>query len=350
LIGTNGGIALEDQLGALEDLRQAGKLDLIGLFERRSAQVRLALEFVDVAGIQNGYSVIDRRDDEMSSSPASGGSRSFPFFPLARLSGAGRRDWLESPQSPGSRTSTGTPAQIALAWLLARYERMLLIPGTSSVAHLEENMAASEIELDAADLAASIASGAAERKSPASGEDSSPGRSDRPRHEACRERRGGRGRRRHAKTPLLGLRDVLALHARSSAAEGASAPRAPSSSTAETRSRARPRPTRRRARTFTTVEGASGPVVDAVRDGVAPRQRRAVRLLPARADPGRGLVTRVECRARRRRDRHVDERNLCRCGTYPRIRAAIHEAADTLAQPANPGPLSPLRRSPRCGG
>jgi aryl-alcohol dehydrogenase-like predicted oxidoreductase len=46
-----------------------------------------------------------------------------------------------------------TPAQIALAWLLARYERMLLIPGTSSIAHLEENMSAAEIELDDADLA-----------------------------------------------------------------------------------------------------------------------------------------------------------------------------------------------------
>ena len=47
-----------------------------------------------------------------------------------------------------------TPAQIALAWLLARYDRMLLIPGTSSMAHLEENMAAIELELDDADLAA----------------------------------------------------------------------------------------------------------------------------------------------------------------------------------------------------
>jgi pyridoxine 4-dehydrogenase len=58
-------IPLEEQLSALEDMRQEGKLDLIGLCNVDQAKVQLALEFVDVAGIQNGYSIIDRQDDEM---------------------------------------------------------------------------------------------------------------------------------------------------------------------------------------------------------------------------------------------------------------------------------------------
>jgi pyridoxine 4-dehydrogenase len=74
-----------------------------------------------------------------------------PFFPLAGgpVQLAGQATIVKIADKHGA-----TPAQIALAWLLARYERMLLIPGTSSVTHLEENMAAIEIELDDADLAA----------------------------------------------------------------------------------------------------------------------------------------------------------------------------------------------------
>ena len=78
-----------------------------------------------------------------------------PFFPLGSAftggpARAGRR--------PGGRLRVAdkhgaTPSQVALAWLLARYERMLLIPGTTSVAHLEENLAAADVELDADDLA-----------------------------------------------------------------------------------------------------------------------------------------------------------------------------------------------------
>jgi pyridoxine 4-dehydrogenase len=156
LVGTTNAtaVALEDQLDALEEMRQAGKLDLIGLSGVDQPQVRLALESVDVAGIQNGYSIIDRQDDEMVEFAREREIPFVPFFPLgsafrggpARL--AGEATIVQVADKHGA-----TPAQIALAWLLARYERMLLIPGTTSVAHLEENMAAIEIELDAADLA-----------------------------------------------------------------------------------------------------------------------------------------------------------------------------------------------------
>jgi pyridoxine 4-dehydrogenase len=156
LVGTTKAtaVALEDQLDALEEMRQAGKLDLIGLSGVDQSQVRLALESVDVAGIQNGYSIIDRQDDEMVEFAREREIPFVPFFPLgsafrggpARL--AGEATIVQVADKHGA-----TPAQIALAWLLARYERILLIPGTTSVAHLEENMAAIEIELDAADLA-----------------------------------------------------------------------------------------------------------------------------------------------------------------------------------------------------
>jgi aryl-alcohol dehydrogenase-like predicted oxidoreductase len=148
-------IPLEEQLSALEDMRQEGKLDLIGLSNVEQAKVQLALEFVDVAGIQNGYSIIDRQDDEMVEFAREREIAFVPFFPLgsafrggpARL--AGEAAIVQVADKHGA-----TPAQVALAWLLARYDRMLLIPGTSSISHLEENMAAIELELDLADLAA----------------------------------------------------------------------------------------------------------------------------------------------------------------------------------------------------
>jgi pyridoxine 4-dehydrogenase len=148
-------IPLEEQLSALEDMRQEDKLDLIGLSNVDQAKMRVALEFVDVAGIQNGYSIIDRQDDEMVDFAREREIAFVPFGPLgsafrggpARL--AGDLAIVRVADRHGA-----TPTQIALAWLLARYDRMLLIPGTSSVAHLEENMAAIELELDDADLAA----------------------------------------------------------------------------------------------------------------------------------------------------------------------------------------------------
>ncbi len=152
--GQDAAVPLEAQLGVLEELRQEGKLDLIGLSNVDQATVRRALELVDVAEIQNAYSVIDREDDELVEFAREREIAFVAFFPLgsafrggpAQL--AGQATIVQVADKHGA-----TPAQIALAWLLARYERMLLIPGTSSVAHLEENMAAIELELDDADLA-----------------------------------------------------------------------------------------------------------------------------------------------------------------------------------------------------
>ena len=80
--GHDTAIPLEEQLSALEDMRQEGKLDLIGLSNVDQATVQLALEFVDVAEIQNGYSIIDRQDDEMVDFAREREIAFVPFFPL----------------------------------------------------------------------------------------------------------------------------------------------------------------------------------------------------------------------------------------------------------------------------
>jgi aryl-alcohol dehydrogenase-like predicted oxidoreductase len=148
-------IPLEEQLSALEDMRQEGKLDLIGLSNVDQAKVQLALEFVDVAGIQNGYSIIDRQDDEMVEFAREREIAFVPFFPLGSAFKGGAARLAGDPAIVQvADKHRATPTQIALAWLLARYDRMLLIPGTSSMAHLEENMAAIELELDDVDLVA----------------------------------------------------------------------------------------------------------------------------------------------------------------------------------------------------
>jgi aryl-alcohol dehydrogenase-like predicted oxidoreductase len=149
----DGPIPLEEQLFALDEMRQEGKLDLIGLSNVDQAKVQGALEVVDVAEIQNGYSIIDRQDEAMVDFAWERGIAFVPFFPLGSAFRGGPARLAAEPAIARVADKHGaTPTQIALAWLLARYDRMLLIPGTSSVAHLEENMAAAELELDVADL------------------------------------------------------------------------------------------------------------------------------------------------------------------------------------------------------
>jgi aryl-alcohol dehydrogenase-like predicted oxidoreductase len=153
--GGDAAVPLEEQLSALEDMRQEGKLDLIGLSNVDQAKVELALELVDVAGIQNGYSIIDRQDDELVDFAREREIAFVPFGPLgSAFRGGPARLAGDATIVRVADKHAATPTQIALAWLLARYERMLLIPGTDSVSHLEENVAAIKIELDDDDLAA----------------------------------------------------------------------------------------------------------------------------------------------------------------------------------------------------
>jgi pyridoxine 4-dehydrogenase len=153
--GTSRAVPLEDQLGALEDLRREGKLDLIGISNVDQPTLELALELVEVAEVQNGYSILDRRDENLLDVCR---AREIAFVPFGPLGSAYRRGPTRLAAEPSiveiADRHRATPSQIVLAWLLARYERMLLIPGTSSVSHLEENMGALQIELDAIELSA----------------------------------------------------------------------------------------------------------------------------------------------------------------------------------------------------
>jgi aryl-alcohol dehydrogenase-like predicted oxidoreductase len=147
-------VPLAEQLGELEDLRHEGKLDLIGISSAGREAVEEALGLAQISEIQNSYSVIDRQDEPIVELCREREIAYVPFFPLGSAFTGGPAKLAQDPTiSKIAEKHRATASQIALAWLLARYERMLLIPGTNSVAHLEENIAAIEVELDTGDLA-----------------------------------------------------------------------------------------------------------------------------------------------------------------------------------------------------
>jgi aryl-alcohol dehydrogenase-like predicted oxidoreductase len=149
------GVALEDQLGALVDLRDEGKLALIGISNVDRATFEQAVDLVDVAEVQNAYSIIDRGDEDLLNRCEELEIAFVPFGPLGSAYRKGPTQLAADPAIAQVADKHGaTATQISLAWLLARYERMLLIPGTRSISHLEENIAAADIELDEADMTA----------------------------------------------------------------------------------------------------------------------------------------------------------------------------------------------------
>jgi aryl-alcohol dehydrogenase-like predicted oxidoreductase len=140
---------LAEQLGALEDLRHEGKLDLIGVSNASTDTVRRALDLVDIACVQNAYSVVNRAEEDDLALCEERELAFVPFFPLGSAFAGGPRQLAADPViAEVAARRRATPSQIALAWLLHRSERILLIPGTSSIQHLEENIAAGDIELD----------------------------------------------------------------------------------------------------------------------------------------------------------------------------------------------------------
>jgi aryl-alcohol dehydrogenase-like predicted oxidoreductase len=147
-------VPLAEQLGALEDLRREGKLELIGISNVSRARAEEALELVDLAGVQNAYSILDRSGEDVLELSRERDIAFVPFFPLGSAFTGGPAKLAADPAiARVAAKHDATPSQIALAWLLHRDERILLIPGTTSVAHLEENLAAADVTLDADDLA-----------------------------------------------------------------------------------------------------------------------------------------------------------------------------------------------------
>lgn len=146
-------VPLAEQLGALEDLRRDGKLALIGLSNVTRDQVEQAFELIDVASVQNAYSILERSAEDLLELCRERDLAFVPYFPLgSAFTGGPARLAADPALSRVAAKHDATPSQVALAWLLYRDERILLIPGTSSVSHLEENLAAGELALAADDL------------------------------------------------------------------------------------------------------------------------------------------------------------------------------------------------------
>jgi pyridoxine 4-dehydrogenase len=136
-------VPLEEQLGTLADLQREGKIRHVGLSEVSVADVRRVRETVEIASVQNHYNLANRGADDVLDVCEDEGLGFLPWFPLA----AGDLAEPGGPLDRAARALDATPGQVALAWLLRRSPVMLPIPGTGSVAHLEENMAAAELEL-----------------------------------------------------------------------------------------------------------------------------------------------------------------------------------------------------------
>jgi aryl-alcohol dehydrogenase-like predicted oxidoreductase len=150
-----GGIPLAEQLAVLDALRREGKIESIGLSNATVEEVTSALEMVDLGEVQNAYNIMLRDDEDVLTLCADRGIAYVPFFPIGSPFTGGPKPLAEDPTISSVATKHGaTPVQIALAWLLHRDAHILLIAGTSSVAHLEQNMAAAGIALDDEDLAA----------------------------------------------------------------------------------------------------------------------------------------------------------------------------------------------------
>jgi pyridoxine 4-dehydrogenase len=143
-------VALEDQLGELVLLQQEGKIRHIGLSQVSVEQLQAAQEFATIVSVQNLYNVADRSAEALLEHSEAHGIGFIPWFPLA----TGELSKDGGPLQEASAQHGATPSQLALAWLLERSPVMLPIPGTSSVAHLEDNMAAATIELSDAEFAA----------------------------------------------------------------------------------------------------------------------------------------------------------------------------------------------------
>jgi pyridoxine 4-dehydrogenase len=136
-------VPLAEQLGALVELRTEGKIGRIGLSQVTVAEIQAAKRVTPIATVQNRYNLSDRGDESVLDYCEREGIGFIPWFPMdtGRLAGAG------GPLQRIADEHANTPAQLALAWLLQRSPVMLPIPGTSTVAHLEENLAAALIEL-----------------------------------------------------------------------------------------------------------------------------------------------------------------------------------------------------------
>ena len=133
---------LEEPLTALAELQRQGLIKHIGLSNVTAAHVEQGRRIAEIVCVQNLYNLAHRDDDALIDALAAAGTAYVPFFPLGGFS-----PLQSATLSDVAARLSATPLQVALAWLLKRAPNILLIPGTSSVAHLRENIAAGELAL-----------------------------------------------------------------------------------------------------------------------------------------------------------------------------------------------------------
>lgn len=136
-------VPVADQVGAFKELQEQGKVRHIGLSEVTVDQLKEAQKTAEIVSVQNLFNLGDRSAEALLDHATAEGIGFIPWFPLA--TGGLVKDG--GPLAELAKQHDATPSQLALAWLLKRSPVMLPIPGTSSVAHLEDNIGAAEIEL-----------------------------------------------------------------------------------------------------------------------------------------------------------------------------------------------------------
>jgi len=134
----------EEQFGVLADLQREGKVAALGLSEVSTEEIEAASRHFRVATVQNRYNLTDRGSEDVLDYCEAHGIGFIPWAPVS----AGKLTEPGSPLANAARRLGASPAQVALAWLLRRSKVMLPIPGTGSVEHLEENVAAAGLQLD----------------------------------------------------------------------------------------------------------------------------------------------------------------------------------------------------------
>lgn len=136
-------VPLADQLGGLAELREAGKIRHIGLSEVSLAELEEARAITEIVSVQNMYNLAERKSEDVLEYAEANGIGFIPWFPIA----TGQLARPGGPLDAVAKEYDATPSQLALAWLLRRSPALLPIPGTSSVAHVEENIGAARIRL-----------------------------------------------------------------------------------------------------------------------------------------------------------------------------------------------------------
>ena len=152
----DGQVPVEESLGAIKELQQAGKIRHIGLSEVTVAEIVQARKVVEIVSVQNLYNLVNRQSEEVLDYCETNGIGFIPWFPVAAGDLAKPGGVLDTI----AKNHEATHAQLALAWLLRRSPVMLPIPGTGSIEHLEENCAAARVELTDAEYGALTAAGA----------------------------------------------------------------------------------------------------------------------------------------------------------------------------------------------